>query len=220
VARGSRVMYLRTRSTCLSLSHPPSSRRPMSGAVICTCCTHARTNTAPRRPHLQDLERAVRPKLYRFLLLESRAVQRRKSGHSTNLSAYQAPFQEAVASPLPTPLGAEQNFVFLSLRVSSRTHTTPPLVGEVGSEDQAVVKRAPGPQGRLCSAIIPSPSEIISIPRWFPGRHLRRPWWRRRLVLVVSSSAAAGSRAARALPMSPSDSETAPESASRAILPS
>ena len=44
---------------------------------------------------------------------------------------YQAPFQEVVTSPLPTPLGAEQNFVFLSLRVSSPHAPTPPLVGEV-----------------------------------------------------------------------------------------
>ena len=62
--------------------------------------------------------------------------------------AYHEPFQEVVTSPLPAHLGAEQNFVFLSLRVSSRTHTAPAFGrGRVSSGDQA--GQAPRPHGIL-----------------------------------------------------------------------
>ena len=71
-------------------------------------------------------------------LLESRVPAQKAGIYPTP----QTPFQETVAFPLPMPLGVELNFVFLSLRVSSRTHTPPPLLGEVGCYVQRVGRRS------------------------------------------------------------------------------
>ncbi len=52
-----------------------------------------------------------------FSLWNLEQYQHRKAGIETT---YQTPFQKVMTSPLPTPVGGEQNFMFLSLRVSSR----------------------------------------------------------------------------------------------------